>query len=76
MALPDEHRAAPPRSPESTTELDQARASHLAYRREREQRERRGMVRGLLWLALVVLLLSIARAGLDRVFVPGWWRQW
>ncbi len=32
------------------------------------------MVRGLLLLALIVLCLSIARAGLGRVFPHGWWR--
>ena len=32
------------------------------------------MVCGLLLLVLLILLLSIARAGLDRVFPHGWWR--
>jgi hypothetical protein len=34
------------------------------------------MVRGLLLLALVVLVASFWRAGLDRVFLPGWWWHW
>jgi hypothetical protein len=33
-------------------------------------------MRGLIILAVLALLVSIARAGLGRVFVPGWWRQW
>ncbi len=32
------------------------------------------MVRGLILLAVVLLMGSAARAGLDRVFVHGWWR--
>jgi hypothetical protein len=33
-------------------------------------------VRGLLWLAAIVILLSIARAGLHTAFPRGWWRLW
>jgi hypothetical protein len=44
---------------------------------ERKQVERRRQVRGLLVLALVVLLFSLARVGFHRVFVSaGWWRLW
>jgi hypothetical protein len=32
------------------------------------------MVRGLILIALLMLAGSIARAGLERVFVHGWWR--
>jgi hypothetical protein len=71
-----EHRAAPPRVPEPTRALLADRAAAMERRREREGIERRSMVRGLLVIAALVLVLSIARAGLDRVFVPGWWRQW
>lgn len=38
--------------------------------------ERRRQVRGLLLLALVVLLVSILRAGVHRVFSTGWYRLW
>lgn len=41
-----------------------------------EQRERRSQVRGLLWLALIVIAASILRFGIDRVFTTGWWRLW
>jgi len=44
------------------------------YRNDREKAERRSVVRGLILLALFVLLGSMVRAGLDRVFVHGWWR--
>jgi hypothetical protein len=40
------------------------------------QRERRMQVRGLLLLAAAVLVFSIWRAGVLRVFTPGWWRLW
>jgi hypothetical protein len=32
------------------------------------------MLRGLIVLALVVLVVSVVRAGLGRVFPPNWWR--
>jgi hypothetical protein len=38
--------------------------------------EQRSLLRGLILLALVVLLVSLARAGFGRLFLPGWWRQW
>ena len=51
-------------------------AEKQLYLREREAVESRGQVRALLLLAIVVLLFSVARARMGRVFVPGWWRQW
>ncbi len=41
-----------------------------------EIQERRRQVRGLLLIALVILILSILRAGVHRVFTQGWWRLW
>ena len=41
-----------------------------------ETRERRSQARGLLWLALLVIIGSILRFGIHRVFTPGWWRLW
>ena len=41
-----------------------------------ETHERRRQVRGLLLIAAVVLLASILRAGVGRVFTQGWWRLW
>jgi hypothetical protein len=76
MKEPVEHRAASPRAPELSRAAQRELAAVQERRRQGEQAERRGMVRGLLLLALVVLLASFWRAGLDRVFVSGWWRHW
>ncbi len=70
----DEQRAAPPQRPPLTPEFLRERAEYEQYRRQREAIERRSMVRGLILLAVVVLLGSMVRAGLDRVFVQGWWK--
>lgn len=43
---------------------------------EREQQERRRQVRGLLLVALFVLLLAVWRAGAANVWTRGWWRLW
>jgi hypothetical protein len=40
------------------------------------QSERRRQIRGSLWLAGAALLFAILRAGVHRVFGPGWWRLW
>jgi len=40
------------------------------------QIERRRQVRGLLLLALALLLFSILRFGVHNIFTPGWWRLW
>ncbi len=42
--------------------------------RETEQQERRSQLRGLIYLAVAVLLFSLLRAGVHRVFTTGWWR--
>ena len=44
--------------------------------RAAEIQERRRQVRGLLLIAVVILILSILRAGVHRVFTQGWWRLW
>lgn len=41
-----------------------------------EIHERRRQVRGLLLIALIVLVLSILRTGIHRIFTQGWWRLW
>jgi hypothetical protein len=69
-----EHRAVAPQIPEATRELKRQRAEFQLYRAGREGMERRSALRGLILLAVVVLVGSIAHAGLDRVFVQGWWR--
>ena len=69
-----EYRAAAPQIPEATRGLKRQRAEFQLYRAGRERMERRSALRGLILLAAAVLVGSIARAGLDRVFVQGWWR--
>jgi hypothetical protein len=54
--------------------MKRQRQAHEVYCGEREQIERRSVVRGLLLMALLALSISIVRSGLDRVFVHGWWR--
>jgi hypothetical protein len=79
----EEHRAStahgvaqPPRPPVPTRAVQRVRDEEKAYRRVREVQQQRSLVRGLVVLARVVMLASMARAGLARVFVPGWWQQW
>jgi hypothetical protein len=76
MTKPDETRAEVVRPPQPTRDLDRARVERQEHRSVREVLERRSVVRGLIVLAVVALVVSVARAGLDRVFVHGWWRQW
>ncbi len=69
-----EHRAQPPQIPESTPELLLAREAHAERVSRGERLERRSVIRGLLLLALLILAVSAARAGLGRIFPPNWWR--
>jgi hypothetical protein len=41
-----------------------------------ERNARQQQIRGLVWIALAILTASILRAGVHRVFGPGWWRLW
>ncbi|MGD0647354.1 MAG: hypothetical protein ABR971_05115 [Acidobacteriaceae bacterium] len=70
----NEHRATSPQLPAQTPALKRDRLEFARYRNDREKTERRSVMRGLILLAVVLLVGSIARAGLDRVFVLGWWR--
>jgi len=72
--MADLHRAAPPRPPVASRALERARLAAEAYRSGHEGLERRSVVRGLLVVVCAILVFSIARAGLGRVFLPGWWR--
>lgn len=71
---PSPERAEPPRIPAPTRTLERAEAERADYLQERERLESRSVVRGLILLAILVLLASMVRAGLGRVFVHGWWR--
>jgi hypothetical protein len=53
-----------------------AELTRLAALRARLRLEQRSLLRGLILLALIVLVASLAYAGFSRLFVPGWWRQW
>jgi hypothetical protein len=52
---------------------ERARKKRLSARVGREQQS---LLRGLILVAVVILILSLTRAGFGRLFVPGWWRQW
>lgn len=70
-------RRAQPARPPALSEREQRRESaRLEKLRGRVQIEQRSLLRGLILLALIILIFSLMRAGLDRIFVPGWWRQW
>jgi hypothetical protein len=49
---------------------------HPAPPPSRRQIERRRQVRGLLLLAIAILIFSLLRAGSHNIFTPGWWRLW
>jgi hypothetical protein len=70
----DEQRASSPQLPAQSPAFARDRKEFARYRNDREKTERRSVVRGLILLAAVLLVGSMARAGLDRVFVHGWWR--
>ncbi len=72
----DERRAEAVRAPEASPELRRALEEQRERRAVAERRHRVSVARGLVALAVLALLLSMARAGLERVFVHGWWRQW
>lgn len=46
------------------------------YRREREVLERGSVLRGLILLAILVVLFAVVHGEASRVFPAGWWRQW
>ncbi|WP_263378018.1 hypothetical protein [Granulicella paludicola] len=75
MTSNDEVRAARPQAPAPSRALLRARAEQQERKQQRATVERRSVVRGLVLLALVALGISVARAGFERVFVPGWWRH-
>lgn len=68
------HPASSPELPAPSPAFERERQEFQRYREGRETIERRSVVRGLIVLAILLLVGSMARAGLDRVFVHGWWR--
>jgi len=69
-------RAEAPRAPKAGAGVVRAAEERRVLLAAREALERRSLVRGLMVLAVVVLVFSVARAGWGRAFVPGWWKQW
>lgn len=69
-------RARQPVAPGATRESSREDAERQSRRRVQEGQERTRIFRGLLLLAVMILLWSMHHAGWGRVFVPGWWRQW
>jgi hypothetical protein len=69
-------RAQPPRPPALTPEQQRREKTRVESLRARVRLEQRSLLRGLILLAVVILIVSLARAGLDRLFVRGWWREW
>ena len=73
----DSVRRAQPVRPPVLSEPEQRRESaRLEMLAARVRLEQRSLLRGLILLAVVILIASLARAGLNRLFVPGWWREW
>ncbi len=68
--------ASTPAIPAPTREQQRLQAENTTRRQAAELLERKRQIRGLLWLLAAVLVLSILRAGLSRVFGPQWWRLW
>ncbi len=76
MTVRDELRAAAPRAPLATPEMQRALEEQRVQHERGALQAGRSMARGLLLLALGVLVASVLRAGVGRVFLPGWWRHW
>lgn len=73
----DSVRRAQPARPPALSERDQRRENaRIETLCERVQLEQKSFLRGLILLAIIVLILSLATAGFGRLFVPRWWRQW
>jgi hypothetical protein len=73
----DPVRRAQPARPPALSEQERHRESTGKKNlRARVLLEQRSLLRGLILLAVIILIVSLARAGFGRLFVPGWWRQW
>jgi hypothetical protein len=74
--MPPARRAQPPQASAITAAGAEREAIDTTRINAAHSIERRRQVRGLLLLALVILTLSITRAGMGNVFPHGWWRLW
>jgi hypothetical protein len=70
------HRAAPASAPELPRSAAEDKAEHGMYVRSREAAERRSVLRGLILLAVLVVVFAALHAGLDRAFPAGWLHRW
>lgn len=69
-------RAEPPRPPTLTPDQQRREKTRVEALHARLRLEQRSLLRGLILLAVVIVIVSLARAGFDRLFVHGWWREW
>lgn len=69
-------RAKPPCPPAITEREQRSENERLDRLNARVRLEQRSLLRGLILLAVVILIASLARAGFGRLFVPKWWTQW
>ena len=69
-------RAQPPRPPALSVREQRSESARMRTLRGRLQMEQRSLLRGLVLLAIVVLIFSVVRGRFDQIFVPAWWRQW
>ena len=69
-------RAKPPRAPALSPFQERAEVARRQRLAARLGVEQRSLLRGLVLLAIVLLVASLARAGFGRLFLPGWWREW
>jgi hypothetical protein len=70
------HRAEPPRPPALTDREKRRESARVERLNARVRLEQRSLLRGLILLAVLILIASLARAGFGRLLAPGWWRQW
>ena len=68
--------AEPPRPPALTEREQRRERKRLETLNARVRLEHRSLLRGLILLAVVILIVSLARAGFGGLFVPRWWTQW
>ena len=69
-------QASPPRPPGLSGTVATKEDAYQAELKKRENHERRSMFRGLILLAILVLLFAVVRAGMGRAFPSGWWHRW
>ena len=73
---PSDNRAGTPVAPALSRAMQRAAIAQQVRRQEGEGTERRSVLRGLILLAVLILLFALLFGGTSRVFPPGWWRQW